>query len=91
MNSIIDNATDGWEQSQSVDLEQIPVSERDLTIISAIKVEGAWVITSRFGDSKWRLHGFPSNVPYHAREVDFNRIPIDFQSVIKSILFRYMR
>ncbi|RMP19873.1 Site-specific recombinase, phage integrase family [Pseudomonas coronafaciens pv. atropurpurea] len=91
MNPIIDNATDGWEQSQSVDLEQIPVNERDLTIISAIKVEGAWVITSRFGDSKWRLHGFPSNVPYHAREVDFNRIPIDFQSVIKSILFRYMR
>ncbi|RMM11485.1 hypothetical protein APX70_05304, partial [Pseudomonas syringae pv. maculicola] len=77
---------DHWEQSFPVNIEQIPANERDLTIISAIKVEGLWVVTSRLGDSTWRLNGFPSNVPYHAREVDFNRLPIEFQPVIKEAL-----
>lgn len=69
----------------------LPVSERDSLIVSAIKVEEQWVILSRYGDNIWQLDGFTNNTSDSRRRLDFTRIPVQFRSVMKAVLYRYLR
>ncbi|MDO3386129.1 hypothetical protein QWI17_09805, partial [Gilvimarinus sp. SDUM040013] len=39
----------------------------------------------------WQLEGLTSNVPDNMRNLDFNRVPAAFVTVMKSLLYRYLR
>lgn len=82
-----------WPSSELLPAEVrgLPVSERDSLIVSAIQVEGQWVILSRYGDNIWQLDGFTSNTSDSRRRVDFTRLPVQFQAVMKAVLYRYLR
>lgn len=69
----------------------LTVSERDSLIVSSIQVEGQWVILSRYGDNIWQLDGFTNNTSESRRRVDFTRLPVQFQAVMKAVLYRYLR
>ena len=88
-----DTTTQPWPSSELLPAEVrgLPVSERDSLIVSAIQVEGQWVILSRYGDNIWQLDGFTSNTSDSRRRVDFTRLPVQFQAVMKAVLYRYLR
>ncbi|UPL41727.1 integrase (plasmid) [Pseudomonas aeruginosa] len=78
-------------ESQPGEVGKLPQSDRDALIVSAIQVDGHWVILSRYGDDIWQLDGFSSNVPDNLRHLDFSRIPCAFKGVMKAVLYRYLR
>ncbi|MCY1224188.1 hypothetical protein D9M72_363340 [compost metagenome] len=77
--------------AQPGDVRGLPESERDALIISAIQVDGQWVIRSRYGDDIWHLEGFTSNVPANKKRLDFGTVPPAFRAVMKAMLYRYLR
>ncbi|MCQ9392565.1 integrase [Pseudomonas viridiflava] len=77
--------------AQPGDVREVPDSERDKLIVSAIKVDGHWVIRSRYGDDIWQLDGLPNNVSRSNREIDFGSLPLTFRVVMKAIVYRYIR
>lgn len=77
--------------TQPNDVRGLPESERDALIISAIQVDGQWIILSRYGDDIWQLNGFTSNVPASHKRLDFDTVPAGFQVVMKAILYRYLQ
>ncbi|QEY64250.1 tyrosine-type recombinase/integrase [Metapseudomonas lalkuanensis] len=77
--------------AQPGDVRGLPEAERDALIISAIQVDGQWIIRSRYGDDIWQLEGFTSNVPANRRRVDFRKVPPAFRALMKQILYRYLQ
>ncbi|AVZ17511.1 integrase [Pseudomonas aeruginosa] len=77
--------------AQPGDVRGLPESERDALIISAIQVDGQWVIRSRYGDDIWHLEGFTSNVKASGKRLDFGTVPPAFRAVMKAMLYRYLR
>ncbi|WP_085709501.1 MULTISPECIES: integrase [unclassified Pseudomonas] len=77
--------------SQPSDLRGITEKRRDSIIVHAIQVNGRWVITSYYGDDIWQVDGFTSNVGEHSKRLDFTLVPHSFRSVMKAVLYRYMR
>lgn len=57
----------------------------------ALQVDGRWIITSRYGDDIWHVDGFTSNVPEAFKRLDFTLVPSSFRTVMKAVLYRYMR
>lgn len=78
-------------QSQPMDVCGLPASERDALIISAAKVDGQWVIRSRYIDDIWHLDDFTSNTVESSRRLDFGVAPTAFRAVLKAIFYRYLR
>jgi hypothetical protein len=76
---------------QPGDIRELPEGDREVLIVSAIHVDGHWVILSRYRDNVWQLEGLTSNVPINMRNLDFNRVPAEFVAVMKALLFRYLR
>lgn len=70
---------------------ELPDDDRAALIVSAIQVDGQWVILSRYDDDVWQLDGFTTNVPDNLRHLDINRVPCAFKDVMKAILYRYLR
>jgi hypothetical protein len=81
----------GGIDSEPTDVIRISDNERNSIIVSAIKVDGSWVVLSRYGEDIWHLNGFTSNVSEHARLINFARIPAPFRAVMKAVLYRYLR
>lgn len=77
--------------AQPGDVRGLSDAERDKLIITATKVDGEWVILSRYGDDIWQINGFPSNVSASKRQLNFRNVPPAFQAVMKAIFYRYMR
>ncbi|TDV67485.1 hypothetical protein [Pseudomonas sp. LP_7_YM] len=61
---------------QPGDIRELPESDREALIVSAIHVDGRWVILSRYRDDIWQLEGLTSNVPDNMRNLDFDRVPL---------------
>lgn len=76
---------------QPTDARGLPKSECDTLVISAIKVDGQWVILSRYVDDVWQIDGFTSNVPASRKRLDFSTVPPAFRAVMKAMLYRYLR
>lgn len=76
---------------QPGDVRGLPESDREALIVSTIKVDGHWVILSRYRDTIWRLEGLTTNVPDNLRNLDFSRVPPEFVVVMKSLMYRYLR
>lgn len=77
--------------SQPCDANELTDTERDALIITAIEVNGEWVILSRFGDDTWKLGDVPSNVPACRKSINFIKVPSTFRAVMKAIFYRQMR
>jgi len=77
--------------AQPGDVRGLSESERDALIISAIQVDGQWVILSRYGDTTWQLVGFTSNVEMSKKRLDFSTVPPAFRVVMKAMFYRYLR
>ncbi|WLG83687.1 integrase [Pseudomonas cucumis] len=77
--------------TQPGDVRELTESERAALIISAIEVDGQWVILSRYVDDVWQLDGFTSNVPLSHKQLDFGTVPPAFRAVMKAMLYRYLR
>lgn len=69
----------------------LPKIERNLLIVSAIKVDDTWVIKSTFADDIWAVTGGPTNLSRRRRLLDFRKIPPAFQTLAKEVIYRYMR
>ena len=80
-----------FADSQPGAVSGLSESERDALIISAIQVDGHWVILSRYGDDIWYLSGFTSNVQAGCKRLHFSTVPESFRAVMKAIIFRYLR
>lgn len=78
-------------EAQPGDTRELPESQRDALIVSAIHVEGHWVILSRYSDDCWKLSGMPSNVRDSQKYLDFQQVPIAFKAVMKEVMYRYLR
>lgn len=76
---------------QPADVRGLLDSDRAELIISAIEVDGHWVILSRYGDDVWQLSGFTSNMPASRKKLDFGDTPPAFRAVLKAMLYRYLR
>jgi integrase len=78
-------------------MEAQPSSTRGLSaddhqtlIVSMRKVDGIWVIVSRYGDDIWWLTGSPTNVTEGQAKLDFSQIPEHWRASIKACLYRLM-
>lgn len=76
---------------QPTDIRRVSESERDNLVITATRVDGQWVILSRYGDNVWRLEGFTSNVPFGKRKIDFITLPPVYRASLKAMVYRYLR
>ena len=76
--------------AQPGDVRELSEYERDALIITATKVDGEWVILSRYADDIWHLDGFTSNQSSYHRRLDFSRVPSAFRAVVKAMLYRYV-
>jgi integrase len=76
---------------QPGDVRELPKNDREALIVSAIQVDGHWVILSNYRDNIWQLEGLTSNVSDNMRNLDFNRVPAEFVAVMKSLFYRYLR
>lgn len=83
--------TDPLMAAQPDDVHLLPDEERDLLIISAIQVDGTWVIKSQYGDDIWKLTGGTTNRSSTHKQLDFNQVPKAFRSVMKEVVYRYLR
>lgn len=77
--------------AQPNDARGLNGSERDSLIITAIQVDGHWVILSRYGDDIWELDGFVTNVPANRKQLDFSTVPPSYRSEMKQIFYRLLR
>lgn len=77
--------------AQPDDVRLLPDEEQDRLIISAVQVDGVWVIKSQYGDDRWNLTGGTTNRRANQRVMDFARIPAAYRSVIKAVMYRYLR
>lgn len=77
--------------SQPASTLGLPETERDALIINAVQVDGRWVILSQYGDDIWQLNGFTINVSKADKLLDFSKIPETFRSVMKAMVYRYLR
>lgn len=78
-------------EAQPGDVRELPESQRDALIVSAIQVEGHWVILSRYCDDCWQLGGMPSNMRDSQKRLDFQHVPAAFRTVMKAVMYRYLR
>ena len=77
--------------AQPSDVRGLSDSERNHLIITARKVDGHWVILSRYIEDIWQLNGLPSNVPASGRQINFCIVPPAFRLTMKAVIYRYMR
>ncbi|MBW4795343.1 integrase [Pseudomonas tolaasii] len=76
--------------AQPGDVRGLADPERDRLIISAKKVDGHWVILSRYADDVWHLTGFPKNVAVGDRRIAFDTMPPVFRQFMKAVFYRYL-
>ena len=77
--------------AQPGDVRGLTEFKRNALIISATRVDGQWAIRSRYCDDIWHIDGFPTNVPTSRKQLDFGTMPPAFRTVLKAILYRYLR
>jgi hypothetical protein len=64
------------------------IQQRDELITSMRKVDGKWLVVSRYADDIWWLVGAPTNVTKAMTKLDFLQIPTPFRAIVKEMLYR---
>lgn len=91
MNALVASLTEDRLAAQPHDVRSLSNQERDRLIISAIQVDGTWVIKSHYGDDVWHLTGRATNKSKSKRAIYFTRLPAAYRSVLKEVIYRYQR
>ncbi|MCD5973279.1 site-specific integrase [Pseudomonas quasicaspiana] len=76
--------------SDVADLQSISAAETNLKVISAVKIDGEWVVVSRFGDDNWQVGGHPKNISRSHAMVNFNKFPEAYRQTVKEISYVYL-
>ncbi|THJ50830.1 integrase [Burkholderia sp. LS-044] len=84
-------SSQGSMLEQASDVRGLTVDERNRLIVSMRKVNGTWVIVSRYGDAIWWLTGATTNTQKADTKLDFRTIPDAFRDVTKAMMYRLMR
>lgn len=63
----------------------------DALIISMRKVDGIWVVASRYGDDVWWPTGATTNVRKYSTKLDFQTIPDPLRPTAKAMMYRFLR
>lgn len=77
--------------AQANHVKGLDEDERNQLIVSMRKVNGSWVIVSRYKDDVWWLNGATTNTIKADTKLDFNTLPATFRAVGKAIMYRLMR
>lgn len=77
--------------AQPDDVRLLLDEERGRLIISAIQVDGTWVIKSQYGDEVWKLTGGTTNRSSTHKQLDFSLVPDAFRAMTKEVMYRYLR
>ena len=76
---------------QPVDVRGLSIHERDDLIVSMVRVDGQWLIKSRYGDDRWELNSTTTQRPVSESGLSLTRAPASFRPVLKAIVYRYLR
>lgn len=69
----------------------LPLEDRDRLIISSVRVNGAWVIRSLYGNDTWVLKDGATNRSPRSGLINFNLVPTAFRAITKEVLYAYLR
>lgn len=83
-------ATSSEFNAKAADLTKIAGIDQDRLVISAMKIEGEWVIVSRFGDDIWNIGGHSKNVNKYQSTVNFKVVPEQYRNALKEITYCYL-
>ncbi len=72
--------------AQPLHVRALQLDERDALIISARKVDGHWVVLSRYGDLSWELISKTTN---RRVVLKFDLVPATFRDSIKQVMYRF--
>jgi len=86
----IDKVSVGKDSSR-FDAREFSDTDFSSSVVETIQVDGQWIVYSRYGDDYWKLTDLPSNVPDSQRNLNFLKVPLEFQGIMKAIMFRYKR
>lgn len=76
---------------QPLHVTGLSVDARDQLIITLKKVDGRWIVISRYGEANWKLNTPTTNSRSTDSKLDFNMIPETFRDTVKAVMYRYMR
>lgn len=77
--------------AQANDVRGLPNEKRERLIISAIQVDGVWIVKSQYGDGTWDLSGGTTNTQASRKKLNFACVPPAFRAVTKEVLYAYYR
>lgn len=72
-------------------IKGLGADDRDALIVSMRKVDGTWIIASRYGDDVWWPSGSTTNTAKCRTKLDFAVVPEVFRDVTKAMVYRFMR
>lgn len=78
-------------EAQPFDVQGLTPAQRDALIISALQIDGRWVIVSRYGEDRWKIVGQPTNKQSNECYADFDIVPEVYRTTMKEVLYRYIR
>lgn len=77
--------------TQPTSIRSLSTTERNALITSTVKVDGSWIVVSRYGDDVWSLTGGTTNSSASYRRIDFTKVSKQFRDQFKAMVYRYMR
>jgi len=89
MNATVTSFFEASIVEQPQDVRLLSVEERDRLIVSAVQIDGVWIIKSRFADDIWHLTGGTTNLSACQRKLDFNKVPSAVREAAKELMYIY--
>lgn len=86
---VVDQRVQMLRQPMSAD--GLGKEERDALIVSMRKVDGIWVVVSRYGDDIWWTTGSPTNLTKGKTKLDYAELPEPFRAPVKALMYRFKR
>ena len=74
--------------AQPSSVRGLTIDEQNALIISMRRVDGVWIVVSRYEDDVWWTTDSPTNIAKCNTRLDFTLIPTPFRRTIKAIFFR---
>jgi integrase len=87
---VVPSVQDDFDRQPS-NASELSRAERDKLVVSIARVDGRWIVLSRFGDEVWQLLPTTSNTRLGRSKIDFSRIAPPLRETWKECFYRYMR
>ena len=73
-----------------VDFSKTSIDYQNRLIVSAVVIDGEFVILSRFGDDTWHFNNTPTNTGKYPSSIQFEIYPEVYRQTIKEVAFCYL-